>query len=165
MESIPPSPPIIDASIAGHPLDDWPAGPAPEGGGATCTFAGTTRPQTHPDFGELEALEYESAGPLADSMLHRLATDVATRHGLLGLRVAHAIGPVPVGEPSVRIEAFAAHRGPAFEGCREMIDRLKREVPIWKREKWRNGSTWSPNAAVLSSAELDPASRHRESES
>ena len=146
--------PIIETTIEPWPPSGTDRGSTPEGAGigASCRFVGTTRPERHDRFGELEALEYESAGPLAESLMRALAVEVATRHDLLALRVVHAIGRVPVGEASVWIEASAAHRASAFDGCREMIDRLKREIPIWKRERWREGTTWSPDAAIIERA-------------
>lgn len=148
----------IEATIEPAPLPERPLAPTP-GGGATCTFAGTTRAETHPEFGPLVALEYESAGPLAETVLRDLARSIAERHDLLLLRIRHAIGRVPVGEASVRIEAVAAHRDAAFVACREAIDRLKRDVPIWKRERWRDGATWSNAATPLATDSGTPPDR------
>jgi len=123
------------------------------GGGAVCTFHGITRPETHPDHGPLVELDYEAARPLADRVLQSIATEIAAGHDLISLTIRHAIGAVPVGAASVEIIAVAAHRDAAFTACREAIDRTKSDVPIWKRERWRRGSFWSPNATPLVAAE------------
>jgi molybdopterin synthase catalytic subunit len=54
-------------------------------------------------------------------------------------RVAHRLGEVPVGEASVVVVVSSPHRGPAFDACRYLMDRLKHEVPIWKLEQLRDG--------------------------
>src|SRR6266536_2082649 len=89
------------------------------GCGGTALFVGTTR---SPSEGrEVELLEYEAYDRLARRELE---------------------GVVLVGEPSVIVAASAPHRGEAFSGCRELIDELKRTVPIWKKERWAGGGRW-----------------------
>jgi molybdopterin synthase catalytic subunit len=131
--------------------------PHPEdgAGGAVCSFQGLTRPEHHHEFGPLLSLAYEAASPLADRILHRLAADIADRHHLRELSIVHAIGDVPVGEVSVVIVAVADHRDAAFTACREAIDRTKAEVPIWKRERWKAGSTWSSSMTRLAAGTPD----------
>ncbi len=121
------------------------------GGGAVCSFLGVTRPETHPEHGPLLELVYEAARPLAERLLESLAVDIATRHGLQALTIRHAVDAVRIGGISVEIIAIAAHRDAAFSACREAIDRTKSEVPIWKRERWRDGSSWSSQATSLTS--------------
>ncbi|MEC7720051.1 MAG: molybdenum cofactor biosynthesis protein MoaE, partial [Planctomycetota bacterium] len=72
--------------------------------------------------------------------------------------LVHRVGPVEIGEASVVIAVSSAHRKPAFEAGQWLIDTLKTEVPIWKKEKWRNGdSEWvhpaNPQASPPSSTE------------
>src|SRR6266511_4414474 len=93
----------------------------PECGG-TALFVGTTR--DHSEGQRVETLEYEAY------------EELATRD------LAHRLGIVPVGEPSVIVAASAGHRAEAFAGCRELIDELKRQVPIWKKERWAGGGRW-----------------------
>lgn len=140
----------IETRLHPAPLGEMPPSLDPHGGGASCTFTGITRPEAHPEHGPLLALEYESAGPLAEAILRRLAEEIAEEHQLRSLRIVHALGRVPIGAPSVRIEAIADHRGHAFAGCRGAIDRLKAEVPVWKRECWTRDRTWSSDATALS---------------
>jgi molybdopterin synthase catalytic subunit len=111
----------------------------PECGG-TALFVGTTR---SPSQGRVvEELEYEAYDELAVGELERVAAAAVRRHGLGAVYLAHRVGVVPVGEPSVIVAASAPHRGEAFTGCRELIDELKRTVPIWKKERWTGGGRW-----------------------
>jgi molybdopterin synthase catalytic subunit len=111
----------------------------PECGG-TALFVGTTR--NHSEGREVEILEYEAYEELAREELERVAVEAAKRHGLGAAYLAHRLGVVPVGEASVIVAASAAHRAEAFAGCRELIDELKRSVPIWKKERWAGGGRW-----------------------
>jgi molybdopterin synthase catalytic subunit len=111
----------------------------PECGG-TALFVGTTR---SPSQGRVvEELEYEAYDELAVPALRRVAVAALRRHGLGAVYLAHRVGVVPVGAPSVVVAASAPHRGEAFSGCRELIDELKRVVPIWKKERWAGGGRW-----------------------
>jgi MoaE-MoaD fusion protein len=75
-----------------------------------------------------------------------IATEAVDRHGLCAAAVEHRVGPVALSEPSVIVAVSARHRDEAFAGAREMIDRVKAEAPIWKKEvegregRWVEGS-------------------------
>ena len=91
---------------------------------------------------QVTGLEYE-AHPEAAALLREVAEKVAADHELITLAAVHRVGPLRVGETAVIVVASAAHRGEAFEACRELIDTLKEQVPIWKREGFSDGShTW-----------------------
>jgi molybdopterin synthase catalytic subunit len=110
------------------------------GCGGTALFVGTTR---SPNQGrEVEELEYEAYQELAGPAMERVGRAAAARHGLGAVYLAHRVGIVPAGEPSVVVAAAAPHRAEAFAGCRELIDELKRAVPIWKKERWEGGGRW-----------------------
>ena len=94
--------------------------------GAVVTFQGVTR--------EVERLEYEAYAEMAEERLAEIARAAVQRHGLCAAAVEHRIGTVPLSEPSVAVAASAPHRGEAFAGAREIIDRVKAEAPIWKKE-------------------------------
>jgi len=129
---------------------DWPTFPEFPGAGAggECVFLGRTRGETHPDHGPLIRLDYEAYIPMVEKQLDQLARDIAAAHGCAAVRLVHAIGPVAVGEASVVIQTLTAHRAEAFAACREAIDRLKAELPIWKREIWEDGQTFVEGTAV-----------------
>ena len=63
-----------------------------------------------------------------------IAVEAVGRHGLCAAAVEHRVGDVPLSEPSVIVAVSAPHRGEAFAGAREIIDRVKAEAPIWKKE-------------------------------
>ncbi len=103
--------------------------------GAVVTFAGVTR--------EVDHLDYEAYPEMAEERMEAIVADAVARHGLCAAAVAHRVGRVPLSEPSVLVAVSAPHRGEAFAGGREIIDRLKAEAPIWKKEPdgWVEGST------------------------
>src|ERR671924_2425563 len=106
--------------------------------GAVVTFQGVTR--------EVERLEYEAYAEMAEEHLAAIAAEAVERHGLCAAAVEHRVGDVPLSEPSVIVAVSAPHRGEAFAAAREIIDRVKAEAPIWKKEieggeeRWVEGS-------------------------
>ena len=80
----------------------------------------------------LTALYYEAYEPMARSVLTRHFTELSTQHPCDAVVFIHRLGEVPVGEPSLFIRVLAAHRGEALRFLVESIERLKRDVPIWK---------------------------------
>ncbi len=110
------------------------------GAGAICTFAGTVRDRSRGK--DVEHLDYESFDEMAAVGLDRIARAAALRHGLLAVAVEHRSGRVAIGETSVVIAVASAHRGAAFDGCREIIEELKVSVPIWKKEHYADGAEW-----------------------
>lgn len=103
--------------------------------GAVVTFSGVTR--------EVDHLDYEAYAEMAEERMEAIVAGAVARHGLCAAAVAHRVGRVPLSEPSVLVAVSAPHRGEAFAGGREIIDRLKAEAPIWKKEPegWVEGST------------------------
>lgn len=100
--------------------------------GAIVTFLGVTR--DHNEGQAVKGLSYECYAEMATKVMDGLMADIAQKHDCGRIRVAHRLGEVPIGEASVIVVIASAHRGPAFEACRELMDRLKAEVPIFKRE-------------------------------
>lgn len=96
------------------------------GAGAIVTFLGVTR--------EVDSLDYEAYGEMAVERITAICDAAMSGHGLLAVACAHRFGKVPLGEASVGIAVSSAHRDAAFAGAREVIDRIKDEVPIWKVE-------------------------------
>jgi molybdopterin synthase catalytic subunit len=111
--------------------------------GGTAVFLGTVRDHTPEAPGAVvTGLEYE-AHPEAVARLREVAEKVAVDHDVIALAAEHRVGPLAVGEAAVVVVASAAHRAEAFAACRALIDTLKAEVPIWKREGFADGShTW-----------------------
>jgi molybdopterin synthase catalytic subunit len=106
--------------------------------GAVVVFEGVTR--------EVAELEYEAYAEMAEPMLRRIAAEEAERHGLTAVAVEHRVGTVPLSEPSVIVAASGPHREETFAGARAVIDRLKDEAPIFKKEEdaWVEGNLPAP---------------------
>jgi molybdopterin synthase catalytic subunit len=102
--------------------------------GAVVTFEGVTR--------EVERLEYEAYVEMAEEKMAAIVADAVDRHGLCAAAAEHRVGDVPLSEPSVVVAVSAPHRGEAFAGAREIIDRLKAEAPIWKKEVEGGEGRW-----------------------
>jgi molybdopterin converting factor subunit 1 len=107
--------------------------------GGIVTFTGTVRDESHGR--RVLRLEYEAYRPMAERALARIGAEVGAAHGA-GLAVVHRVGVLAPGEAAVVIAAAAGHRAPAFRACQECLERLKRDVPIWKREVYEDGSEW-----------------------
>jgi len=108
--------------------------------GAVVVFTGTTR-RTNAGR-RVVRLEYEAHEAMALREMRRLAAEAKGRWGLRKVAMVHRVGLVPVGEPSVVIAVSAGHREEAFAAGRWLIDRLKEIVPIWKKERYRDGAVW-----------------------
>ena len=107
---------------------------AVEGAGAVLTFEGVVRGMENGE--PLDGLEYQAYEPMASRQLGRLAEELAARFGLLGLFVEHSRGRVAVGEVSFRLVIASPHRKEGLAAMDEFIDRMKRDVPIWKKPVW-----------------------------
>lgn len=119
-------------------------------------FLGRTRGERHPLHGGLTRLFYEAYRPMAERVLRDLSAQAAATFSCEFIAIEHALGDVAVGEASVLVRVAAPHRAAAFDACRFLIDRLKTEAPIWKRECWEDGATWSPGAPVAPGEEVRP---------
>jgi molybdopterin synthase catalytic subunit len=140
--------PLIDVQLCDRPVEFNPLEPFPQTAGGECAFLGRTRLETHPQHGRLMRLSYEAYAPMAEAVLRALARQAVDRFDCLIVRIHHAICEVPLGQPSVLVHVACEHRAAAFEACRFLIDRLKTEAPIWKREEWADGATWSKGVPV-----------------
>jgi molybdopterin synthase catalytic subunit len=109
--------------------------------GAIATFVGLVRDHDPSVAGEVTHLEY-SAHPDAPAVLERIVSEVERRHGVV-IALSHRVGLLAVGEPAIVAAAAHAHRAGAFDACRDVVERVKAELPVWKREVLKDGShTW-----------------------
>lgn len=114
---------------------------ADPGAGGTCVFLGTVR--DHSDHGEVTGLTYEAWEELAVRRLAELGDELFERWPIRRAALLHRFGQLAVGDVSVAIAVSADHRAEAFEACRHAIERLKQDVPIWKKEHLVTGeSSW-----------------------
>lgn len=108
--------------------------------GGVVTFIGKVR--DHSRGHQIDHLEYEAYAPMALKEMRRIAAAVEAEVGGASVAVHHRLGRLEIGEAAVVIAAAAPHRAEAFAACRAVIERLKRDVPIWKREVAVDGTTW-----------------------
>jgi len=111
--------------------------------GAIDVFLGTTRHDTDASNRPLVALDYEAYNDMAIGQMHNIVHRARQQWPVLKVALLHRFGRVAVGEPSVVVAVSTAHRADAFAACRFVIDTLKHEVTIWKKEIWTDGpATW-----------------------
>ncbi len=110
--------------------------------GATVLFLGTVRDHSEGKEG-VTHLEYEVYAEVVESSIGAIVDQAAARWPILSVAVEHRSGVVEVGEASVAVAVSSSHRGDAFAAASFIIDELKREAPIWKKEFWPGGSEWS----------------------
>jgi len=111
--------------------------------GGVGVFLGTTRAETSPAGAPLAALDYEAYPDLATLQLADLARRARQRWPILKLVILHRTGRVECAEPSVVIAVSTPHRAESFDASRWLIDMLKQEVAVWKKEVWADGTnTW-----------------------
>ncbi|WP_419803737.1 molybdenum cofactor biosynthesis protein MoaE [Terriglobus sp.] len=89
-------------------------------------------------------LDYSAYDAMALEQMRALATEAVTRFGVRDVAMVHRLGRLQVGETSVLIAVASAHRGVTFDACRWLIDTLKKQVPIWKKEIFMDGAVWAP---------------------
>ena len=121
--------------------------------GAHGWFVGVTRKTTGQRI--TDTLSYQAHSRMAIGELRKLAESAIDRFSLARIVIVHRLGEVPVGEASVVLGCSSPHRPQTFEALAWTMDRLKREVPIWKRETYADGSTeWvHPESEVAGDAE------------
>ena len=108
--------------------------------GAVVVFEGIVR--NHSGGRRTLFLEYECYEAMAIRVMAEMGRAVAARHGVSRVGIVHRLGRLEIGEASVVIVAASPHRQAAFEAALEAINRLKKEVPIWKKEHFEDGSAW-----------------------
>lgn len=105
--------------------------------GGTSLFVGTVR--NHDGGQDVGSLGY-SCHPTAGDELRRVAEKVVAEYPVRALAAVHRVGELSVGDLAVVVAVSCAHRGEAFAACRKLIDDLKREVPIWKHQRFSDGT-------------------------
>jgi len=132
----------VSGRIRAEPLslDALLAEVAHPGAGGVATFLGVVREVN--EGRPVTLLEYEAYGTMAEAELARILAELPAE--LPGVRVAavHRVGALRVGDVAVACAASAPHRGEAFQACRQLIDRIKARLPIWKREHGPDGPYW-----------------------
>jgi molybdopterin synthase catalytic subunit len=121
-------------------LGDVVAEVATEEAGAIATFSGTARKYSRGRT--VMYLDYEAYEGMAEERMERIARDLKERYDIEQIAIHHRVGRVELGEPSVVIAVSAAHRADALAACKDAIDVLKADVPLWKKEVYEGGEEW-----------------------
>lgn len=145
---------LIHCALADQPIDLASLLPLLDdpGAGGHAWFFGTVRDKNHGL--PVIALEYEAYAPMAVALMEVLAHHLEQTYDCRRVVLVHRLGRLAIREVAVAVGVSAAHRDEAFRACREGIDRLKLEVPIWKKEYFTGGQRWVDNCAgCMASAE------------
>jgi len=119
-------------------VDEVRAAVADPGAGGIALFAGTVRDTDH-DQG-VTGLSY-TAHPSAEAELRRVAGEIADKFGVVAVAAVHRVGDLGLGDLAVVVGVSCPHRAEAFDACRALIDELKASVPIWKHQRFTDGTT------------------------
>ena len=131
---------VLRAAVGVEPLDvaEHAALVDQAAAGAVVTFAGVVR--DHDGGRSVRGLEY-SAHPTTEKIVAQVAADVATRAtGVRAIAVSHRIGPLGIGDVALACAVAADHRREAFAACAELVDEVKRLLPVWKHQLFADGT-------------------------
>ena len=118
------------------------------GRGAVVLFLGTVR--DHHEGRPVQGIVYSGYHPMAESRLRRIIETLEGERENLRVAIVHRLGEMTIGETSVAIAAASPHRAAAYEASRVALERLKAEVPIWKRERYADGEVrWREEEALV----------------
>jgi molybdopterin synthase catalytic subunit/molybdopterin converting factor small subunit len=112
--------------------------------GAELIFTGVVR--NHNQGRKVLFLEYEAYPKMAEKMLERIGAETVDDHDISGIVLWHRTGHLEIGETSLLIAVTSAHRAAAFDACRDAVEKVKRLVPVWKKEVWETGYEWLKGA-------------------
>jgi len=108
--------------------------------GAIATFTGTTRKESRGRA--VSYLDYEAYEGMAEDVMAEIASELQSRYDLCAVAIHHRVGRVEIGDTSVVIAVSAPHRQDALAACKDAIDTLKQQVPLWKKEVYEGGEEW-----------------------
>lgn len=110
------------------------------GAGALASFTGYCRDRSN--GAPVEALELEHYPGFTERQIEAIAGNAVAKHGLIDLMIVHRVGRIATGEAIVLVAALSSHRGAAFAAVEEVMDFLKTDAPLWKREAGPNFERW-----------------------
>ncbi|MGY1744761.1 molybdenum cofactor biosynthesis protein MoaE [Blastococcus sp. SYSU D00695] len=130
--------PTMIARVVDEPLSvaEHEQAVADAGAGAVVSFSGVVR--DHDGGRSVTELEYVGH-PSATDVVVELAREFAARPGVRAVAVSHRIGLLGIGDVALACAVSAAHRGEAFTACAELVDEVKKRLPIWKRQVFTDG--------------------------
>jgi len=150
------APDSIHVALVREPIDAAALAAAARAGsdGAVIVFDGIVRNNTRGR--RTLHLDYEAYEEMALRQMNALAIDALARFAIRHVTLVHRLGRLHVGETSVLIVVASAHRAPAYEASRWLIDTLKQTVPIWKRETFVDGVVWAPGEPFPAELAVQP---------
>ncbi|HPF38843.1 MAG TPA: molybdenum cofactor biosynthesis protein MoaE [Phycisphaerae bacterium] len=107
--------------------------------GATVTFVGSVRTEMNGDA-ELTALDYSAYEEMAVEQMKAIRRRAGEKFPIQDAAITHRVGRVPLGEAAIAVVVTAAHRSGAFEAIQYIVDAVKTDAPIWKKDHWSDGS-------------------------
>jgi len=128
---------LIDVRESELSLDEVRAAVADPAAGGIALFAGAVRDSDHDR--SVSGLSY-SAHPSAVNELRRVAEVIAEKYPVIGIAAVHRVGDLAIGDLAVVLAVSCPHRAEAFDACRDLIDILKASVPIWKHQRFGDGT-------------------------
>jgi molybdenum cofactor synthesis domain-containing protein len=131
---------VLRAEVSSEPLSiaELSAAVGARSAGAVVTFAGVVR--DHDQGRSVDALAYEGH-PSAQAIIEEVAADLTGRHpDVIAVAVTHRIGELKIGDIALACAVSAAHRRQAFEACADLVDDVKRRLPIWKHQTFSDGT-------------------------
>ena len=128
---------LIDVRESELSVDEVRAAVADPAAGGIALFAGAVRESDHDRA--VSGLSY-SAHPSAAAELRRVAEVIAEKYPVIGIAAVHRVGDLAIGDLAVVLAVSCPHRAEAFDACRNLIDILKASVPIWKHQRFGDGT-------------------------
>jgi molybdopterin synthase catalytic subunit len=128
---------LIDVRESELSVDEVRAAVADPAAGGIALFAGVVRESDHDRA--VSGLSY-SAHPSAAAELRRVAEVIAEKYPVIGIAAVHRVGDLAIGDLAVVLAVSCPHRAEAFDACRDLIDILKASVPIWKHQRFGDGT-------------------------
>jgi molybdopterin synthase catalytic subunit len=153
-------PPVSGGSPRSAELVDGPidvaavsAAVSDTGSGATVLFVGTVR--DHHRGRSVERIIYDAYRPMAQRSLETIVCDLQTAEPQVRIAIVHRLGEIETGEASIVIAVSSPHREAAYQASRQVLERLKKEVPIWKQEHYSDGgSVWREEEPLIESESI-----------
>lgn len=112
--------------------------------GAVVVFSGDVRDHDHGRA--VLSLTYESH-PSAAEVMNTVVRDIAEKLDVTHIAAAHRVGDIPIGEAALVVAVGSSHRGDAFGACREIVDQIKLQLPVWKHQYFADGTDEWVNCA------------------
>jgi molybdopterin synthase catalytic subunit len=128
---------LIAIRETGLSVDEVRTAVADPAAGGEVLFVGTVR-DNDADRG-VTALSY-TAHPSAEAEMRRVAEDIVAKYDVIAVAAVHRVGDLAIGDLAVVVGVACAHRAEAFHACHALIDELKASVPIWKHQRFTDGS-------------------------